>query len=171
MADRLGKQFYSRCPEHMKPVLWRKTSPSLSGEKAAVMEETNGSEPIDVEKAVDDGSGEDRSRESPTPIVSTMTTTTTPSTRYLRSRSQSRWLRNPFKRAPKHDTTKDDGDTTPPERSFRRIFLGALHATLWWRWWLAAVLKLTGGEFFLLRFFHSWAYLTLGKTPSKRRHH
>lgn len=130
MADRVGEQFYSRCPEHLKPVLWRNKSLESSDE------------PISKEAAVDGSSAEDGSRRSPVPPTEL---------------SRSRWLRNPFKRGPKHDATKTIDDDTPPQPNFARIFFGALHATLLWRWWLAGLFKLVGGKYVPLAFFDHWS--------------
>lgn len=37
----------------------------------------------------------------------------------------------------------DEPAAAPP--NYARIFFGALHSTLLWRWWLAGLLKLIGG--------------------------
>ena len=145
MADSLGEQFYSRCPEHVKPASCKK-SLEKNRKDSETMKKNEPNDPIDRENSADRKGGEDGSRQSLPPIASTTSafSAPTPSTKYL----SSRWLRNTFKRVPKHDPT-EKLDDTPAQPNYGRIFFGALHATLLWRWWLAGLFKLVGGKFIL----------------------
>ncbi|KAF8500114.1 multidrug resistance-associated ABC transporter [Gautieria morchelliformis] len=126
MADRLGDQFYIRCPEDIKPAAWRGKSLGASGKMAEAFEKLDPEEPIDTEKGSDGPSGTDGPRQSPASVAATTSPSSTPSTKY--SRSRLRWLRHPFRRASKPDTTESNDDK-PPQPNFGRIFFDTLQTT------------------------------------------
>lgn len=140
MADCLGKQFYSRCPEHSKPVFFRKESLGPNVQTPGGLKETSSDESIDVEKTVDGSSGGgEGSHLSPITIAPLINASAdqTPSTKC----SPSRWFRNPFKR----DRMRNMKNTYS-RPNYGRVLFRALHATFLWRWWLAGMLKLIGGK-------------------------
>ena len=120
MADCLGNAFYSRCPEEARPPLWRRTSMPIPGPNAA-----NSKRKADVDSA----GSEKPPSSTPTPSKDRP--------------PRRKWLRNPFARA---DAPKHDDAVESPPLNYAHIFFGALHSALFWRWWLAGLLKLVGGE-------------------------
>ncbi|KAF8578287.1 multidrug resistance-associated ABC transporter [Ramaria rubella] len=139
MADRLGHQFYSRCPQNLRPSagLWKNEAMFIGGEKNnGVNVDSDRDSQFSLEKEA--SSGEINSLPSHAPS----TTAASSVTKY--SQLRSRWLRNPFKHTSKD--TASDGDIKNSKPNYSRILFGALHSTLLWRWWLAGFLKLIGGK-------------------------
>ncbi|KAF8580407.1 multidrug resistance-associated ABC transporter [Ramaria rubella] len=137
MADRLGHQFYSRCPQNLRPAprLWKNKAMFIGGKRNnGVNVDSDQDGQFNLEKEA--SSGGIKSLPSPAPSATVASFVT----KYLKLRS--RWLRNPFKR-----TSKDAagaGDVKPPTLDHSRILFCALHSTLLWRWWLAGLLKFIG---------------------------
>lgn len=144
MADRLGHQFYSRCPEHVKSAFLKKSLETSNRNADDDSEKHEPKDPIDIENSAGTGRGQDTSLKTSPPIapINSPSSVQTPSTKY--SQTKSRYLRNPFKKVPKHATKNVDNN--PPPLNYGRIFFGALHATLVWRWWIAGMFKLIGGK-------------------------
>lgn len=156
MADRLGDEFYKRCPEELKPAMWRKTP--LTSEK---IEETSENEPDEklaketrrasqVSKApIQDE--EKREQEANRTDLETQGQRNKKIWFWQRNSSVTNDMNNEKSNTKK--TPENNSQTKPPFK-YGRVFFAALHSTLLWRWWLAGILKLIGGVFSFILLSH-----------------
>lgn len=119
MADRLGEQFYNRCPEHLRPLGWNNASQEPAPTRDDnTNEKENRDDADNVSVSGESGTGEIKAEKEP----------------------KTKHKCKPAKPIqPK--VYKSDKDI-----NFKRLFFSALHSTLWWRWWLAGLFKLIGGK-------------------------
>ncbi|GJJ12903.1 hypothetical protein Clacol_007149 [Clathrus columnatus] len=114
MADRLGEQFYNRCPEHMRPLGWINTNEAHDDNKLREPKEDGKTDT----KSTSEKSGgfEDAANSKSKPEVKQKAT-----------------------KSSKPKPSKSNQDI-----NFRHVFFSALYSTLRWRWWLAGLFKLIG---------------------------
>lgn len=116
MADRIGEQFYNRCPEQLRPLGWNNTNqepaPTRAGDNINEKEKRD-----DVDNvSVSGESGE------------------------LKAEKDAKTKQNRKPSKPIQPKANESGK----DINFKRLFFLAIHSTLLWRWWLAGLFKLIG---------------------------
>jgi len=150
MADRLGEQFYKRCPDDVMPQIWK--------DRFQASNTISPNERTSNDSDIENGKEKEKVQETEPPLPSENTsqsthltpneTTTTP---LPQTQARSKWIPNPFRRSkisakPTNAQNKKLRTTKDGKPNYSRIFFGAMHSTLLWRWWLAGLLKLIGGQ-------------------------